>query len=75
MVKEIHLVLTIINSINNVEHSELAIMLLVKTFFTVCLSKLYQEKSIIMWEICPQHISNSKTHGKLYRSTHIKHLK
>lgn len=44
-------------------------------FFTVCLSKLHLEKSIIMFEICLQHISNSKTHGKLYRNAHIKHLK
>lgn len=52
-----------INSISNVDRSELAIMLLVKTFFAVCLSKLRQKKSIIMWKIHLQHISIVKPMG------------
>lgn len=63
------------NSTNNVENSKIVIMLLAKMFFTMCLSKLHEEKSIIMWKICLQHISNSKTHGKLYRNAYVKHLK
>lgn len=63
------------NSISNVENSEIAIMLPVKMFFTMCLSKIHQEKSIIMWKIFLQHIYNSKTHGKLYRNAYIKRLK